>query len=841
MRKDVRKSQPIDSANALHAELYGAGAELGQRLKVTPFPVFVETKSPVVQGFSWNGGNGRGKWEGCSALQYDLGLFGRLWSTTEVQRAASDGNLALAVALPDPYGVVDIDARGVEELPRDAYDREELRRELERVAFDVLGIPREAPRVLSGRGMHCYVRGDYDTLSRAAALGRGQKVRLSVQGRLHVFEVGVELKGWGRGYVLAPPSQHHSGLRYEWLTEVPTLEAIPEWQPKPDTGGQDRAAVTIVDERGRIVADPFGQPAAPQAPAEAPKLSQKAIREATELLLPHWKEGQRHWLALYLAGACAQSGYTQEQAANLVRTIAERARDNELDDRLRAVETTYKRLHEGGTVVGWGGLRQLLGDDADRLRALLAPEPANPFPFGTEAHSAEVLRYRLRERVLFVPEWGWMVWDGRRWKRDVGGVRTCTLARDILRKYYASCAERAATPQEQAEAYKAAARACGTRHVDNALEQLKGLVLASPDEFDTYPNLLNCPNCVVNLRTGDMLPHAPELRLTKLCPTNYNPKACSELWERFLRDVFLEDQELIAYMQRALGYSITGETREQKLFICWGKGANGKTTTFETLHAVLGRDYARTVPTRVLIHDKHSHDAETAKAALYKLRLGLFSETAEGARLDEALVKLLSGGDTISARHLYHEPFNFTPEVKLWLFTNHKPRITDDSFAMWRRVVLVPFRAVFTTDPEVDPAVRRDPNPNIKELLLEHREAILAWLVQGAVAWYREGLQEPKIVRAAVEEYRRESDPVREWLEAETERNDPNAVTPVKRLYERFQLWCENNGETAMHIRSFGRRLGEMGFESCRHYENGRELKAYKGIRLRDGSTDAGQ
>jgi putative DNA primase/helicase len=179
--------------------------------------------------------------------------------------------------------------------------------------------------------------------------------------------------------------------------------------------------------------------------------------------------------------------------------------------------------------------------------------------------------------------------------------------------------------------------------------------------------------------------------------------------------------------------------------------------------------------------------------------------------------------------------------VKLWLFTNHKPRITDDSFAMWRRVVLVPFRAVFTTDPEVDPAVRRDPNPNIKELLLEHREAILAWLVQGAVAWYREGLQEPKIVRAAVEEYRRESDPVREWLEAETERNDPNAVTPVKRLYERFQLWCENNGETAMHIRSFGRRLGEMGFESCRHYENGRELKAYKGIRLRDGSTDAGQ
>jgi putative DNA primase/helicase len=373
--------------------------------------------------------------------------------------------------------------------------------------------------------------------------------------------------------------------------------------------------------------------------------------------------------------------------------------------------------------------------------------------------------------------------------------------------------------------------------VDNALEQLKGLVLASPDEFDTYPNLLNCPNCVVDLRTGDMLPHAPELRLTKLCPTDYVPDARSELWEQYLLDVFLGDRELIAYMQRALGYSITGETREQKLFICWGKGANGKTTTFETLHAVLGRDYARTVPTRVLIHDKHSHDAETAKAALYKLRLGLFSETAEGARLDEALVKLLSGGDTISARHLYHEPFNFTPEVKLWLFTNHKPVIRDDSFAMWRRVVLVPFRAVFTTDPEVDPAVRRAPNPKIKEELLKVREAILAWLVQGAVAWYAEGgLQEPDIVRAAVEEYRRESDPVREWLDAETVR-DPNARTPVATLYERFRLWCEANGETPMHIRSFGRRLSEMGFESCKDYVQQRYVKAYRGIRLR-GTTE---
>jgi putative DNA primase/helicase len=525
-----------------------------------------------------------------------------------------------------------------------------------------------------------------------------------------------------------------------------------------------------------------------------------------------------------------------------VHTIAERARDNELDDRLRAVETTYERLHEGKTVVGWGGLRQLLGDDADRLRALLAPEPANPDPFGTEAHSAELLRYRLREQALHVSEWSWMVWNRCCWERDAGGIHTRGMAQNILRTHYTSIAARTNDPQQQAEAHKAAKRACSVRYLNNVLELLKDKLSASPYEFDAYTYLLNPRNCVVDLRDGSTLPHAPELRLTKLCPTDYDPEARSDLWEEFLQAVFLEDQELIAYVQRALGYSITGETEEQKIFICYGTGANGKSTLFEVLRGVLGRGYVRTVPRRALLYSEQDNNAEVARAALRGVRLGLFSDPAKGARLDEEFVKLISGDEEISARHLYHEHFEYKPELKLWIATNHKPRITEFSPAMWRRLVLIPFRAVFTNDTKVDPAVRRKPNPKIKKELLKspHREAILAWLVKGAIAWYQNGLQEPDIVQKAVEEYRRESDPVQEWLEAETERNDPNAVTPVKRLYERFQLWCEVNGETPMHIRSFGRRLSEMGFESCRHYENGREWKAYRGIRLRGGTVPRG-
>jgi putative DNA primase/helicase len=236
--------------------------------------------------------------------------------------------------------------------------------------------------------------------------------------------------------------------------------------------------------------------------------------------------------------------------------------------------------------------------------------------------------------------------------------------------------------------------------------------------------------------------------------TNYTPGTRSELWERFLNDVFLGDCELIAYVQRALGYSITAETRERKIFICYGTGANGKTTLFEIVRGVMG-DYVQTVPMWALRRDKLSRRAMSARAALFGVRLAILSlTTSEEKRLGKLLYKLFLTADPVVASYPYREHFGFTLEAKLWLSTNHKPCITD--CAVLRRVAVIPFRAVFTNDPNVDPAVRRNPDPDIKEKLLQspHREAIHAWLVEGARAWYREGLKEPDIVRAAVEECR---------------------------------------------------------------------------------------
>ncbi len=248
-----------------------------------------------------------------------------------------------------------------------------------------------------------------------------------------------------------------------------------------------------------------------------------------------------------------------------------------------------------------------------------------------------------------------------------------------------------------------------------------------------------------------VMPHAPELRMTKLCPTNYIPGARSELWERFLEDVFLGDRELISYMQRALGYSITGETREQKLFICYGTGANGKSTLLGVVCGVIG-NYAQTVPMWAMRRDENSRRAMFLRVELPGTRMVVLSDVPTGRLPDKVLAQLFAPGDRVTASYPYRQSFEFTLQAKLWIPTNYKPRITDP--AMLHRVVIIPFRAVFTNDQRIDPAVRRDPDPRIKEKLLEspHREAVLAWLVDGARAWYREGLKEPDIVRVAVEE-----------------------------------------------------------------------------------------
>jgi putative DNA primase/helicase len=436
----------------------------------------------------------------------------------------------------------------------------------------------------------------------------------------------------------------------------------------------------------------------------------------------------------------------------------------------------------------------------------------------TDRNNALILSEHLAETALWVPAWGWLLWTGARWERDPDGSRVLALARELLPKHYLENALQTADYKERERLCEHAKRAHKRHNLSNALELAKGDLRAEPKEFDQDPWLLNCNNGVLDLRTGELHPHSPELRLTKLCPVEYNPNAQAPTWSRFLREIFLDDDELIRYVQRACGYSITGDVREDKMFICWGTGANGKSTLLQTLRHVLG-DYAGAIaPAAIVQRGRDSHP--TAVADLYGLRFAIAIETEEDQRLAEAQVKALTGRDAIKARFVHRDYFEFEPKAKIWLATNHRPLIRDTSPAIWRRIALIPFRAFF-------PPERQD--KTLGEKLWEERAGILAWLVAGCLAWQQQGLGECDAVAEATESYRSEMDVLQEWLQERCV-PDAKAITPFKELYDNYLTWCSETDQEPLGKRAFANRLTEKGFEIARLKG---DAKARKGLRLK--------
>jgi putative DNA primase/helicase len=437
----------------------------------------------------------------------------------------------------------------------------------------------------------------------------------------------------------------------------------------------------------------------------------------------------------------------------------------------------------------------------------------------TDRNNALILAQKMRGTVLWVPAWGWLLWTGAHWERDPDGSRVLALARELLPKHYLERALHASDYKERERLCEHAKRAHKRHNISNALELAKGDLRAEPKEFDEDPWLLNCSNGVLDLRTGELRPHSPELRLTKFCPVAYDPNAQAPTWERFLREIFLDDDELIRYVQRACGYSISGDVREDKLFICWGTGANGKSTFLQTLRRVLG-DYAGAIAPAAIVHKgKDAHP--TAVADLYGLRFAIAVETEEDQRLAEAQVKALTGRDSIKARFMHKDYFEFEPRAKIWLATNHRPLIRDTSPAIWRRIALIPFRAFFP--PELQ-------DKTLGEKLWQEREGILAWLVQGCLAWQEQGLGECSAVAEATEDYRSEMDALQEWLQERCV-PDAKAITLFKDLYDDYCAWCGETGQDPLGKRAFANRLTEKGFEPVK--KAGR-VGARKGLRLRE-------
>jgi putative DNA primase/helicase len=354
-------------------------------------------------------------------------------------------------------------------------------------------------------------------------------------------------------------------------------------------------------------------------------------------------------------------------------------------------------------------------------------------------------------------------------------------------------------------------------------------------QFDTNCWLLNCLNGTVDLKTGELRPHDPDDMLTKLAPVHYDPQARLKLWDDFLSAATNGSAGLVEFLQIAMGYGATGSTAEEKLFFIHGPTASGKSTFLEAIKATLG-DYAQTANFETFLQRRQIGTARNDIAKLNGARVVVSIEVEEGKRLAEGLVKMLTGGDTVSARFLYKEEFEFVPQFKLWLAANDAPRVKDNDEAMWRRILRVPF------EHEIP---KQDRDPKVKATLRRNEvvgPAILAWIVQGCLKWQLKGLDVPEIIEESTEEYRQSQDPLRDFFEDECE-FDPSAYVPVVELRSAYEQWARDNGARyTLGPREFNKRLESKGCErTAKRIQNefGTEkpVKCWRGITLRSNPT----
>ena len=380
----------------------------------------------------------------------------------------------------------------------------------------------------------------------------------------------------------------------------------------------------------------------------------------------------------------------------------------------------------------------------------------------------------------------WLCWDGRRWAEDQTGEikRKADQMLEEMRRELAGKEEMGAA--DAAVFRRHLSRSRSSRGKGAFIEEAKHLkgVPVLPAQLDRYPSALNVQNGVISLRTGAYRAHHRDYLLSKLAGTVYDRGAACPTWERFIQDITQGDRELALYLQRMAGYCLTASVREQCVFFLWGSGANGKSTFVETLSAIMGEYAMACQPETVMLRDRGAAPRGDI-ARLRSARLVTTFEPNDGARLDEGMVKQLTGGDKVTARFLYGKDFEFRPEFKILMATNYKPVIKGTDQGIWRRVRLIPFNLQL-------PEEKKD--KHLPEKLLREHPGILKWAVAGAVDWYRDGLPPCKAVDEAVQEYRSEMDRIQQFVD-DCLTVSAGASLRASSLYQCCRGWCQEQGE----------------------------------------------
>jgi P4 family phage/plasmid primase-like protien len=410
-----------------------------------------------------------------------------------------------------------------------------------------------------------------------------------------------------------------------------------------------------------------------------------------------------------------------------------------------------------------------------------------------------------------------------------------THAVEVLRDYYMECVRTSHSPAEAGKWAKRLADLYGTKHVSDALDLLRGKTdfLTRAEQFDADPYVLNTPAGIVDLRSVEVRAHDPDALCTRITNGSPEPQARAERWEQFLREIFAEDNDLIAYLQRVCATAMLGHNREQVLYIMHGTGANGKSVFLNTLLWVLG-DYAGSIPRDALLVHAQAQDARrTAYVSLVGVRFAVLDELEDRSRLSSTALKDLTSNNPQSARALYENYRQIQLGCTPFLGTNVRPEVIEHSLGTWRRLRLIPF-------PVTIPPERRD--PELESKLRAEADGIIQWLLEGLRAYWREGLAEPPAVAQATEEYRAEEDVLLDWLSERTERC-PGAVTPSAELYADYTEWATANGiDERLGEQAFARQLTAHGFSTTNKRRlDGKQVKARRGIRLlpKSGDRDA--
>lgn len=595
---------------------------------------------------------------------------------------------------------------------------------------------------------------------------------------------GLDLKTTG-GYVVLAPSMHVSGRRYCWEgssrpDETP-VAPFPEWLITLATGSK-------------------GNGSGPASP----------IKDK----IPH---GKQHATLVSFGGSMRRRGAGAEEIfAALSAMNRLRCENPGPDTNIRKIAESLCKYPPDATVnVFQAAVSDGASEDGSQ------PEPETRYFKHTEYGNAERLVRRHGHDIRYCCDWRkWLCWDGTRWQLDATAA-VMRLAKLTVRNIYCEAAsiEDEGIRKSTGDWAKRSEKAAQLRAMLALAESELGIPVL-PGDLDADPWALNTANGTLSLRTGELRPHLREDLLTKLAPVEYQPEAKCPRWNRFLAEVFAPHQDLLPFIQRAVGYSLTGNTREECLFLLYGIGRNGKGTFIKTLTEMLG-DYAGTADFSTFVQRTGDGGPRDDIANMKGRHMVSAQESREGASLAESIIKWLTGGDLVRARRIYENSFEFQPTHKIWLASNHKPAVRGTDAAIWSRIKLIPFAVSFEG--------RED--RGLKDALREELPGILALSVQGCVLWQKDGLQFPETVTKATEEYRAENDQVGRFISDRCVKGDCIRAK-ARALYMSYREWAQQGGEDPISETAFGLRLSERGLHKRRD-GNG---VTYEGIGLMDGA-----